>query len=77
MTPAARAVRCVTPWPPGSYLSRATFRGVAEDAPKTQQTQPQGIDPGTGKPYEPVEIPIPKEREVEGALDRLIDAAPD
>jgi hypothetical protein len=26
----------------------------------TQLTQPKGIDPKTGKPYEPVEIPVPK-----------------
>lgn len=25
----------------------------------TQPTQPKGIDPETGKPYEPVEIPVP------------------
>lgn len=31
-----------------------------EPTPKTQLTQPKGIDPKTGEPYEPVEIPIPK-----------------
>jgi hypothetical protein len=25
-----------------------------------QPTQPKGIDPKTSKPYEPVEIPVPK-----------------
>jgi hypothetical protein len=26
----------------------------------TQPTQPQGIDPKTGKPYQPAQIPVPK-----------------
>jgi hypothetical protein len=38
---------------------------------KTQQTQPKGIDPKTGKPYEPVEIPDPKR----SAFDRLLERA--
>jgi hypothetical protein len=42
----------------------------SEPTPKTQQTQPKGIDPKTGKPYEPVEIPVPKEREIESLLSR-------
>lgn len=45
-----------------------------EDHPKprqTQQTQPKGIDPKTGKPYEPVEIPVPKR----SAFDRLLRRA--
>lgn len=37
---------------------------------KTQKTQPKGIDPKTGKPYEPVEIPVPKRGEVEKLLRR-------
>jgi hypothetical protein len=37
----------------------------------TQQTQPKGIDPKTGKPYEPVEIPVPKR----SVFDRLLDRA--
>ncbi|MGO8906861.1 MAG: hypothetical protein ACLQMH_14760 [Solirubrobacteraceae bacterium] len=36
----------------------------------TQLTQPKGIDPKTGKPYEGIEIPIPKEREIEDLIDR-------
>jgi hypothetical protein len=36
----------------------------------TQQTQPKGIDPKTGKPFEPVEIPVPTERQIEDLLDR-------
>lgn len=39
------------------------------DAPK-QQTQPKGIDPKTGKPYEPIEIPVPKRGEVESLIRR-------
>ena len=30
----------------------------------TQQTQPKGIDPKTGRPYEPVEIPSPEAQHV-------------
>jgi len=37
----------------------------------TQQTQPKGIDPKTGKPYEPVEVPVPKR----GVFDRLLHRA--
>ncbi|MHB8531621.1 MAG: hypothetical protein ACYDC2_02760 [Solirubrobacteraceae bacterium] len=36
----------------------------------TQPTQPKGIDPTTGKPYESIEIPVPKEREIEDLLSR-------
>ena len=45
-------------------LSEATEGAV-------QQTQPKGIDPKTGQPYEPVEIPVPKR----GLFDRLLDRA--
>lgn len=38
---------------------------------KGQPTQPQGIDPKTGKPYEPVEIPVPKR----SAFDALLKKA--
>jgi hypothetical protein len=41
------------------------------DEPAIQQTQPKGIDPKTGKPYEPVEIPMPKR----GTWDRLLKRA--
>ena len=37
-------------------------------AERTQQTEPKGIDPKTGEPYEPVEIPVPKR----SAWDRLL-----
>lgn len=36
----------------------------------TQKTQPKGIDPKTGKPYEPIEIPVPKRGEVFRYLER-------
>jgi len=39
------------------------------DAPK-QETQPKGIDPKTDKPYEPVEIPVPKRSLFDGLLRR-------
>jgi len=41
------------------------------DAEPTQLTQPKGIDPKTGKPYEPVEIPVPKR----SVFDRLLGRA--
>jgi hypothetical protein len=44
---------------------------VDNDREQTQQTQPKGIDPKTGKSYEPVEIPVPKR----SMFDRLIDRA--
>jgi hypothetical protein len=40
------------------------------DTEPTQQTQPKGVDPNTGQPYEPIEIPIPKERTIEDLLSR-------
>jgi hypothetical protein len=40
------------------------------DAEPTQQTQPKGIDPKTGEPYEPVEIPVPKREDIETLLSR-------
>jgi hypothetical protein len=42
-----------------------------EPTPKLQHTQPKGIDPKTGKPYESVEIPVPKR----SAFDRLLKRA--
>ena len=41
-----------------------------ESTPRVQPTQPKGIDPKTGKPYESIEIPVPKEREIEDLLSR-------
>ncbi len=37
----------------------------------TQQTQPKGIDPRTGEPFKPVEIPVPER----GVFDRLLKRA--
>ncbi len=41
-----------------------------QQASKTQQTQPKGIDPKTGEPYESVEIPVPKRDQIEDLIDR-------
>lgn len=30
-----------------------------DEPEQTQKTDPKGIDPETGKPYKPVEIPVP------------------
>jgi hypothetical protein len=43
---------------------------MADEQPKTQLTQPKGIDPKTGKPYEPIEIPVGKREDFENAIDR-------
>jgi hypothetical protein len=40
-----------------------------QDQP-TQKTQPRGIDPKTGKPYEGIEIPVPKRKDFEDVLKR-------
>jgi hypothetical protein len=37
---------------------------------KTQKTQPKGINPETGKPYRPIDIPVPKRGEIEELLRR-------
>jgi hypothetical protein len=36
----------------------------------TQTTQPKGIDPTTGKPFEPVDIPVPKRSTFDKLLGR-------
>jgi hypothetical protein len=46
------------------------------DAEPTQQTQPKGIDPKTGKPYEPVEIPVLKRSAWERMLGRAMKPVP-
>ncbi|HUA10469.1 MAG TPA: hypothetical protein VMA83_00520 [Solirubrobacteraceae bacterium] len=43
----------------------------AEPTGSAQLTQPQGIDPKTGEPYEPVEIPVPRR----STWDRLLHRA--
>jgi len=52
---------------------------MADDSPRepTQLTQPKGIDPKTGKPYEPIEIPVPKRDEIESLLSRATRPLPD
>jgi hypothetical protein len=44
------------------------------DAQPSQLTQPKGIDPKTGKPYEPIEIPAPKRKDIEDLLDKAATA---
>lgn len=36
-----------------------------------QPTQPKGIDPKTGKPYEPAEIPVPKVSVIRAAIRKV------
>jgi hypothetical protein len=40
------------------------------EQPKPQKTTPKGIDPKTGKPYEPIEVPSLVRKRWEGLLDR-------
>lgn len=49
---------------------------MPDEQPKTQQTQPKGVD-AHGQPAEPITIPVPKREDVEDALDRLITAEPE
>jgi hypothetical protein len=50
---------------------RSTLFVMTEDKREpTQRTQPKGIDPKTGKPYEPVEIPVPKRSDFDRLLKR-------
>jgi hypothetical protein len=41
-----------------------------ERSEKRQQTQPKGKDKRTGKPAEPLDIPVPKRKDVERVLER-------
>jgi hypothetical protein len=43
---------------------------MADRREPTQKTQPKGIDPKTGQPYEPVEIPVPKRSDFDRLLKR-------
>jgi hypothetical protein len=44
---------------------------MADKKPEpTQKTRPHGIDPETGKPYKPVEIPVPKRKDIDKLLAR-------
>ena len=36
----------------------------------TQNTEPRGIDPATGKPYKAIEIPVPKRKDFDKLLER-------
>jgi hypothetical protein len=47
-----------------------------EPIPESQLTQPKGINPKTGEPYEPVEIPVPKRNLWNRLLHRAENAAP-
>jgi hypothetical protein len=53
-------------WPSGASILR-----VAE--PQTQPTQPKGKDKD-GKPYEPVEIPVPTEGDVMDLFEKVAHA---
>lgn len=61
--------------PPQKTQTRSLLSGSMDDMDQqptpTQPTQPKGSDPKTGQPYEPVEIPVPKRKDVEGLLEKL------
>lgn len=40
----------------------------------TQKSQPQGVDPKTGKPHKPVDIPVPKRGDVKRDLLKIAKA---
>ncbi len=42
-----------------------------DSAEPTQPTQPKGIDPKTGQPYEPVQIPVPKVSTFRAAIRKV------
>jgi hypothetical protein len=42
---------------------------MTEDRKRTQRTTPQGKDK-SGKPHEPIDIPVPKRRDFEDVLKR-------
>jgi hypothetical protein len=44
---------------------------TAHEGYPSQQTQPKGINPKTGKPYEPVEIPVPSREEFLRNLEKV------
>ena len=44
---------------------------MTNDQPKPQQTTPKGINPKTGKPYEPIEIPPLKRGAFDAVLKRV------
>jgi hypothetical protein len=44
-----------------------------QESEPTQLTQPKGIDPKTGKPYKPVEIPIPTQDDFEKLVRRATE----
>jgi hypothetical protein len=43
---------------------------------RKQKTQPKGRDKKTGKPHEPIEVPVPKRGEVEDLLKRAAKGRP-
>jgi hypothetical protein len=54
-----------------SHGPRRTLVLMADEKREpTQDTQPKGIDPKTGKPYEPVEIPVPRRSTFDKLLGR-------
>lgn len=42
----------------------------APSDPRTQKTQPKGKDKRTGKPAEPLEVPMAKRADIEKVLER-------
>lgn len=53
-----------------------TSSQMADESRPTQKTQPKGKDKRTGKVHDPIEIPVPKRRDVDGLLDRAAKVKP-
>lgn len=49
---------------------------MANEKQEKQETQPKGIDPKTGKAYEPVKIPVPKRSEIDKMIGRAAKPKP-
>jgi hypothetical protein len=43
----------------------------------TQKAHPRGIDPKTGKPYPPADIPVPRREAIDTLLKRAAKSASD
>jgi hypothetical protein len=50
---------------------------VADEGEPARGTEPKGIDPRTGKPYPPGEVPVPRREAIDTLLKRAAKAAAD
>ncbi len=50
---------------------------MADDGEPTPGTEPNGIDPKTGRPYRPADVPVPRREAIDTLLKRAAKAAAD